>query len=67
MNRTIPEIAEELRQHCNSDNDAPRLIAELVLPLLADTIARSRMNHGAEKTIRDEADRMLGRLNPSLP
>lgn len=32
--RTIPEIAEELRQHCNNDNDAPRLIAEHVLPLL---------------------------------
>lgn len=32
--RTIPEIAEELRQHVNNDNDAPRLIAEHVLPLL---------------------------------
>ena len=32
--RTIPEIAEELRAHINSDNDAPRLIAEHVLPLL---------------------------------
>ena len=34
MNRSIPEIAEELRQHVNNDNDAPRLIAEHVLPLL---------------------------------
>ena len=32
--RTIPEIAEELRQHVNNDNDAPRLIAEHILPLL---------------------------------
>lgn len=32
--RTIPEIAEELRQHCNNDNDAPRLIAEHIFPLL---------------------------------
>ena len=31
---TIPQIAEMLRNHINTDNDAPRLIAEQVLPLL---------------------------------
>jgi hypothetical protein len=31
---TIPQIAEMLRHHINNDNDAPRLIAEQVLPLL---------------------------------
>jgi hypothetical protein len=31
---TIPQIAEMLRHHINTDNDAPRLIAEQVLPLL---------------------------------
>jgi len=30
----IPQIAEMLRNHINTDNDAPRLIAEQVLPLL---------------------------------
>ena len=67
MKRTIPEIAEELRSHINSDNDAPRLIAEHVLPLLADTIAQSKLSHETAKTIATEANRMIGRLNPSLP
>ena len=31
---TIPQITEMLRHHINTDNDAPRLIAEQVLPLL---------------------------------
>lgn len=34
MNRTIPEIAEELRHHINTDNDAKRLICEHILPLV---------------------------------
>ena len=35
MNKlTIPEIAEALRQHINTDNDAKRLICEHVLPLV---------------------------------
>lgn len=34
MNRTIPEIAEELRHHINTDNDAERLICDHILPLL---------------------------------
>lgn len=65
--RTIPEIAEELRAHINSDNDAPRLIAEHVLPMLADTIAQSKLSYETAKTITTEANRMIGRLNPSLP
>jgi len=39
--RTIPEIAEELRAHINTDNDAKRLICEHILPLVgieADTV-----------------------------
>jgi hypothetical protein len=32
--RTIPEIAELLRAHLNTDNDAKRLICEHVLPLV---------------------------------
>jgi|694.fasta_scaffold30353_6 hypothetical protein len=32
--RTIPDIAEELRAHINTDNDAKRLICEHVLPLV---------------------------------
>jgi hypothetical protein len=67
MKRTIPEIAEELRSHINNDNDAPRLIAEHVLPLLADTIAQSKLSHRTADTIRNEANRMIGRLNPSVP
>lgn len=31
---TIPQIADMLRHHVNHDNDAPRLIAEEVLPIL---------------------------------
>jgi hypothetical protein len=31
---TIPEIAEALRHHINTDNDAKRLICEHVLPLV---------------------------------
>ncbi len=31
---TIPQIADMLRHHVNYDNDAPRLIAEEVLPIL---------------------------------
>lgn len=34
MTPTIPQIADMLRHHINTDNDAPRLIAEEVLPLL---------------------------------
>ena len=32
--KTIPEIAEDLRLHIHSDNDAKRLIVEHILPLL---------------------------------
>lgn len=32
--KTIPEIAEDLRTHINTDNDAKRLIVEYILPLL---------------------------------
>lgn len=31
---TIPQIADMLRHHVNYDNDAPRLIAEELLPIL---------------------------------
>ena len=31
---TIPELAEQLRHHINTDNDAKRLICEHVLPLV---------------------------------
>jgi hypothetical protein len=31
---TIPELAEDLRRHINTDNDAKRLICEHVLPLV---------------------------------
>lgn len=31
---TIPELAEDLRHHINTDNDAKRLICEHVLPLV---------------------------------
>ena len=31
---TIPEIAEQLRHHINTDNDAKRLICEHILPLV---------------------------------
>ena len=57
MNRTILEIAEELRQHCNRDNDAPRLIAEHVLPLLGVdmTLQELRRSQGAEDDFRDAA------------
>jgi len=61
--RTIPEIVEELRSHVNHDNDAPRLIAELVLPLLADTIAQSKLTYDAEKFLAGEAHRIVRRLN----
>lgn len=32
--RTIPEIAEKLRAHLNTDNDAKRLVCEHILPLV---------------------------------
>jgi hypothetical protein len=31
---SIPELAEQLRHHINTDNDAKRLICEHVLPLV---------------------------------
>lgn len=35
MNKqSIPELAEQLRHHINTDNDAKRLICEYVLPLV---------------------------------
>lgn len=33
---TIPEIAEMLRAHIRTDNAAPRLIVEHILPLIAE-------------------------------
>ena len=65
--RTIPQIAEELRQHCNRDNDAPRLIAELVLPILADTIGQAPMERGAQDRITREASRLACNINERVP
>jgi hypothetical protein len=56
--RTIPEIAEELRQHCNSDNDAPRLIAEHVLPLLKIDLSPKELKDVQEDN--DDLREMLG-------
>lgn len=62
MKRTIPEITEELRAHINSDNDAPRLIAEHVLPLLGVELSPKELkdvqvdNDDLRTTLEDTAD-----------
>lgn len=60
--RTIPEIAEELRQHCNNDNDAPRLIAEHIFPLLKIDLSPKELkdvqedNDDLRETLKDAID-----------
>lgn len=62
--RTIPEIAEELRAHINSDNDAPRLIAEHVLPLLGVELSPKELkdvqvdNDDLRTTLKDAVDEL---------
>ena len=62
--RTIPEITEELRAHINSDNDAPRLIAEHVLPLLGIELTLKDLklvegdNDDLRTTLKDTADEL---------
>ena len=62
--RTIPEIAEELRAHINSDNDAPRLIAEHVLPLLGIELSPKELkdvqvdNDDLRTTLKDTAEEL---------
>ena len=67
MKRTIPEIAEELRAHINSDNDAPRLIAEHVLPLLADTIAQSKLSIEGRKSLKESVARLDWGITRAYP
>lgn len=65
--RTIPEIAEELRAHINSDNDAPRLIAELILPMLADTIAQSKLSIEGRKSLKESVARLDWGITRAYP
>ena len=64
MNRTIPEITEELRQHVNNDNDAPRLIAEHILPLLKINLSPKELkdvqedNGDLRETLTDAIDQV---------
>lgn len=61
MNRTIPEIAEELRRHINNDNDAERLICEHILPLV-------RIDYDEVKDLQDrvtELEEEIENLNNS--
>jgi len=64
VNRTIPEIAEELRSHINNDNDAPRLIAEHVLPLLKIDLSPKELkdiqedNDDLRETLMDTIDEL---------
>lgn len=48
---TIPEIAELLRHHINTDNDAERLICEHILPLVGIVDPEEYKNE-----VRDELD-----------
>ena len=65
--RTIPEITEELRAHINSDNDAPRLIAEHVLPLLADTMAQSKLSIDGRKFLKKSVAKLEIELDRRIP
>jgi len=62
---TIPEIAEQLRAHINTDNDAKRLICEHVLPLVGinvDTV--TEMEELAETP--DNYDRFVSDMRTDL-
>jgi hypothetical protein len=66
---TIPEIAEQLRLHINTDNDAKRLICEHVLPLVGIDGAKPQELDGITEA-RSEAEDLLettkGRLKDML-
>ena len=59
--RTIPDIAEELRAHINTDNDAKRLICEHVLPLVGIDGATPQ-----ELEARSEAEELLTSIKTDL-
>jgi hypothetical protein len=62
---TIPELAEELRRHINTDNAAKRLICEHILPLVGievDTV--SELEELAETP--DNYDRFMGDMRTDL-
>ena len=69
MKRTIPEIAEELRSHINNDNDAPRLIAEHVLPLLGIELTLKDLkllegdNDDLRTTLKDTAEELTDAIS----
>jgi hypothetical protein len=58
---TIPEIAEQLRAHINTDNDAKRLICEHVLPLVGIDGATPQELDGIT-----EAEEMLTNIKTDL-
>jgi hypothetical protein len=51
--KSIPEIAEDLRTHINTDNDAKRLIVEHILPLIGMNFASLEATLGAGDRIDD--------------
>lgn len=60
MNTKITEIAETLRGFINTDNDAKRLIAEHVFPLLGlpSSVDTVRAMFDAQDTMRDIAEEL---------
>ncbi len=62
---TIPELAEQLRHHINTDNDAKRLICEHVLPLVGiDVDTVTEMEELAETP--DNYDRFKSDMRTDL-
>jgi hypothetical protein len=62
---TIPELAEALRHHINTDNDAKRLICEHVLPLVGIDGATPQELDGIIEA-RSEAEELLTSVKTDL-